>query len=201
MRRSLLVLLVVVAAGSVAVGADVVRVTTPARAVRALEASSGSASAERVPMPTPPQLLAASEPANDEPASTEPASAELAMPVEPPPDDVELLNEAIAAGDLEVVKSMIASGFPVNTDDTELREPLAVARDRAGDGDATSAKIVALLEQHGATARRRVLILDDMPEEPSEPDIEELSAVQADLEERIVLNRSIKQPMMRTILF
>jgi len=111
--------------------------------------ASTSSVAERLMAQTPLQLLTA---ANAEEPTREPTAAAPAPNTPPPPDDLELLNEAIASGDLDVVRAMIATGFPVNTDtDTSgALDPLAVAREHAKSGDAKALEIVAFLEAHGA---------------------------------------------------
>lgn len=184
MRRSLL-LFFIASTGVAAVYGGIRLWPTPAHAATPAIAHKGEVVASSTPpsehsgtpvlRATPWQLLAASEPTTVEPE---------APPPEPPPplkDDVELLDEAIADGDLEVVRAMIASGFPVNTDNSELRDPLAVARDKARDGNATAAKIVALLEEQGAIVRtREEPEIVDGREETNEPMVDDVSTVMID---------------------
>lgn len=167
MRRSLVVLLVVALAAS---GAAVLTRTTAPGPVARVAVPDAPVHAEGAR--TAFQLLAASEPESE--SELPPPHIE---PAEPPPDDVALLNEAITAGDLDVVMAMIATGFPVNTDDG--REPLAVARDRAIYGDVVAAQILALLQQHGATAR------------PDPPEPQERAAVEDDV---LVRDPYLKRP-------
>lgn len=97
--------------------------------------------------PTVWQLLANVDETTDAEAAP-PTTVE--PPTEAPPDDLSLLNEAIVSGDVEVVRAMIATGFPVNADPGTGRAPLDVALEGVRVGSAASKQIVELLVSHGA---------------------------------------------------